>query len=401
MSSNDYNSHVIPKPEKITYTNEYSEIVIVDSRDRNRYIYKNANQYTMHFNSAFTAVTEIELISAYYKYSQYEFNDNNNKIYLTNLTKNNNFNLTLGNGNYTTENMETHINKKLMSQKNILNLDYEISSKYNKILDRFYFLIDTNDAFELHFKGAEKSYVGSLYGNMVSKTDIFDYKLKTNGLFFGFSENNFSNILNLYQMKITTIEESKKKHKISLTIKDKKSMMQLLDSLNLYDNNTKIYFQNTINGQNVSYTVENTNILGFEKETTEKINIFVILNENISNDGIINPTLYTNIIVGDILRNDLGSTYVLLDINECSRLESANKNIQDSYVKIPINQSEHIYFDNTKNHGTVKYFNPVLPKLDRFTIKIKNRDGTIVDSNGCEHTFIFAIKSLNSKNNLS
>ena len=319
MSSNDYNSHVIPKPEKITYTNEYSEIVIVDSRDRNRYIYKNANQYTMHFNSAFTAVTEIELISAYYKYSQYEFNDNNNKIYLTNLTKNNNFNLTLGNGNYTTENMETHINKKLMSQKNILNLDYEISSKYNKILDRFYFLIDTNDAFELHFKGAEKSYVGSLYGNMVSKTDIFDYKLKTNGLFFGFSENNFSNILNLYEMKITTIEESKKKHKISLTIKDKKSMMQLLDSLNLYDNNTKIYFQNTINGQNVSYTVENTNILGFEKETTEKINIFVILHENISNNGIINPTLYTNIIVGDILRNDLGSTYVLLDINECSR----------------------------------------------------------------------------------
>ena len=35
-------------------------------------------------------------------------------------------------------------------------------------------------------------------------------------------------------------------------------MMQLIDSLNLYDNNTKIYFQNTINGQNVSYTVENT-----------------------------------------------------------------------------------------------------------------------------------------------
>ena len=145
---------------------------------------------------------------------------------------------------------------------------------------------------------------------MVSKTDIFDYKLKTNGLFFGFSENDFSNILNLYEMKITTIEESTKKHKISLTIKDKKSMMQLIDSLNLYDNNTKIYFQNTINGQNVSYTVENTNILGFEKETTEKINIFVILHENISNNGIINPTLYTNII-GDILRNDLSSTYVL------------------------------------------------------------------------------------------
>ena len=30
------------------------------------------------------------------------------------------------------------------------------------------------------------------------------------------------------------------------------------------------------------------------------------------------------------------------------RLGSAIKNIQDSYVKIPANQSEHIYFDNTK-----------------------------------------------------
>tara|TARA_B100001093_G_C26805665_1_gene1005361 strand:- start:431 stop:1636 length:1206 start_codon:yes stop_codon:yes gene_type:complete len=400
MSSNDYNSHIIPRPEKITYKNEYSEIVIVDSRDRNKYIYKNPNQYIMHFNSAFTSVTEIELISAYYKYSQYEFNNNNNKIYLSNLTKSNSFSVTLGNGNYTTENMETHINKKLLNQKNILDLDYEITSKYNKILDRFYFVIDSGDRFKLHFKGSEKSYVNSLYGNLVSNTQIFDYKLKTNGLFFGFSEDDFSNTLNLYEMKIICINQSMKKHKISITIKEQKSMLQLIDSLNLYDDNTKIYFENTVSGENVSYIVENTNILGFEKETSEKINIYVNLDEIINNNGIINPTFYTNIIVGDILRNDLNSAYVLLDINECSRLESTNKNIQDSYVKIPINQNEHIYFDNTKNHGTVKYFNPVLPKLDRFTIKIKNRDGTIVDSNGGEHTLIFAIKSLNSKNNL-
>ena len=123
MSSNDYNSHVIPKPEKISYKNEYSEIVIVDSRDRNRYIYKNANQYTMHFNSAFTAVTEIELISAYYKYSQYEFNDNNNKIYLTNLTKSNNFNLTLE--RIIQLKMRNHINK-INESKKYIKFNYRI-----------------------------------------------------------------------------------------------------------------------------------------------------------------------------------------------------------------------------------------------------------------------------------
>ena len=101
------------------------------------------------------------------------------------------------------------------------------------------------------------------------------------------------------------------------------------------------------------------------------------------------------------MRRDTKDSYVLLDIQEFNRIECVNSNIQNSYVKIPVNQQEHIYFDNTKNHGTIKFFNPILKKLDRLTVKIKDRDGNILDCNGLDHTMVFAVKSLNSKNNLA
>ena len=50
---------------------------------------------------------------------------------------------------------------------------------------------------------------------------------------------------------------------------------------------------------------------------------------------------------------------------------------------------------------TIKFFNPILKKLDRLTVKIKDRDGNILDCNGLDHTMVFAVKSLNSKNNLA
>jgi len=401
MNNPSYDSHVISGPESVTYRNDYSQIVILDSRDRNKFLYKNANNYIMNLNSQFYDVTDIELISAYYKYSQFDFDTNNNKLFYKNISDSQEFNVKLGTGNYTPSNMITHLNNKLASSKIIESYNYTITSKYSEILERFYFLIDNQDRFGIYFKGHEKSYSGTLYGDTINNTNIYSYKDGTNGGYFGFSERNFTNNLNIFSMKIECVKEEQKIHRLTVTINDINSINQLYNTLNITDNELKLIFENSYNDTNTSFIVQSSNILDVDRISDNVLTITVILDSVVNNPLILNPVIYTNVIIGDIIRNNVREPYVLLDISEFNRLESTNTNIQDSYVKIPVNQKEHIYFDNTKNHGTVKYFNPVLKKLDRLTIKIKDRQGKILDYNGLEHTLVFAVKSLNTKNNIS
>ena len=395
-----YNSHVIPRPETITPRNDHSQIVIIDSKDRNKFLYNNSNNYIAELNSQFYDVTEVELISMYYKFSNYEFNKNNNKLFIDNNTTNESLTIALGIGNYTIEQMINHLTYKLNSYCSIKNINYIITPKYSDILDRFYFRINNTDKFTLNFRGDEKRYPSTLYGNMTENTNIYSYKNNTNGVYYGFSANNFSNTFNLFSMKIENINQSDKIHTLTLNIKDTTSYSNLFNILNTRDTEMRIYFENSNNGVNTSYTVLYSDLIGFELVSDETISVTLRLTENIDNLLILNPIFYTNIIMGDILRSDKKDSYVLLDIHEFNRLECLNSNIQNSYVKIPVNQNEHVYFDNTKNHGTIKYFNPILKKLDRLTIKIKDRDGNILDNNGLDHTMVFAIKSLNNKNNL-
>tara|TARA_B110000977_G_C11060971_1_gene485958 strand:- start:1168 stop:2235 length:1068 start_codon:yes stop_codon:yes gene_type:complete len=354
----------------------------------------------MNLNSQFYDVTDIELISAYYKYSQYDFDKNNNKLFYKNITDSKEFNVKLGIGNYTSSNMVTHLNSKLASTKHIESFDYTITAKYSEVLERFYFLISNQDKFGIDFKGHEKAYPGTLYGDTINSTNIYSYREGTNGAYFGFSEKDFTNALNIFSMKIECINEEQKMHKLTVTINDINNINQLYNTLNIVDNDLNLIFEDSNNGVNSLFNINASNILDVDLISDTELTITIVLDTVVNNNLILNPVIYTNVIIGDIIRNKIREPYVLLDISEFNRLESSNTNIQDSYVKIPVNQQEHMYFDNTKNHGTVKYFNPVLKKLDRLTIKIKDRQGKILDSNGLDHTLVFAVKSLNTKNNL-
>ena len=129
------------------------------------------------------------------------------------------------------------------------------------------------------------------------------------------------------------------------------------------------------------------------------VTLAVDLSNKFNSTEVLNPTIYTNIIIGDIIRTKDRDKYVLIDIKEFDRLVSINDNIHNSYVKIPVDQSEHQYFDNAKIHGTIKYFDPIMASLDRLTIQIKDRDGTILEDNGLNHTMVFSVKCLNDKKN--
>ena len=391
-----YHSHMVPKPDVVVNRNDYATIIVIDSQDRNKFLYKNANDYVMHFNSPLSDVIEVELISIDYKYSNYEFDSTNNELHIKHDTDD--IKITLGKGNYTTSNMETHFTRNYNNYKTLTDKSYDITLKYHDIIDRYYFSTNTDDIINVYFKGSEKTYPTTLYGNTTTNTGQYNYKTNTNGKYFGFSERDFSNKLDIFSMSIT--DNTGGDYTLQLTINNKSDYQQLLDTLNIFDSTMTITFK--YSGENVQ-NVNNSKIKGFEIISDTIISIKLTIDSPdpvIVNETISSPTFYTNIIIGDTIKTEERDKYVLLDIKELNRLKSTNTNIHDSYVKIPIAQSEQIYFNNTKNYGTVKYFNPILKTLDRLTIKIKDRGGKVLQSGGLDHTMVFAIKCLNNGNNL-
>jgi hypothetical protein len=389
-----YHSHMVPKPDVVVNRNDYATIIVIDSQDRNKFLYKNANDYVMHFNSPLSDVIEVELISIDYKYSNYEFDSTNNELHIKHDTDD--IKITLGKGNYTTSNMETHFTRNYNNYKTLTDKSYDITLKYHDILDRYYFKTTANEIMKVNFKGSEKTYPASLYGDTTTNTGSYNYKTNTNGKYFGFSEKDFSNKLDISSMSIT--DNTGGDYTLQLTINNKSDYQQLLDTLNIFDSTMTITFK--YSGENVQ-NVNNSKIKGFEIISDTIISLKLTIDSPvIVNETISSPTFYTNIIIGDTIKTEERDKYVLLDIKELNRLKSTNTNIHDSYVKIPIAQSEQIYFNNTKNYGTVKYFNPILKTLDRLTIKIKDRGGKVLQSGGLDHTMVFAIKCLNNGNNL-
>ena len=408
MNSNffNYSSHVIAQPQKIKPLTESSNIIIIDSKDRNKKLYSNSNDYTITFPNVFKDIVEIELISICYKYSNFKIDKTCNTIFFDNNSTSENIEVKLPDGNYTDSELGSMFTNEFSNKQ----LPYKITMKYSSRLDRYYFLINNSDVYTLKFKGEMSNYNSNLFTDNKNVTisqnnQINTYKKYTNGSYYGFSPNNFTNMLNIDKMTISATEDNGKYiNNLVLDFSDNKSYYQMAEAFNMYDNELKLTIVSGVTTYNIDNTKlqsDNTNTIKFKNENN-KINIMVVLNENLEiifGNTVLNPNIYTNIVVGDIMKTDLRDQYVLLDIKEFDRLVSINDNIHNSYVKIPVDMNHHQYFDNAKVHGTIKYFDPILPSLDRFTIRIRDRNGQILNDNGLDHTMIFSVKCLNDKKN--
>ena len=408
MNSNffNYSSHVIAQPQKIKPLTESSNIIIIDSKDRNKKLYSNSNDYTITFPNVFKDIVEIELISICYKYSNFKIDKTCNTIFFDNNSTSENIEVKLPDGNYTDSELGSMFTNEFSNKQ----LPYKITMKYSSRLDRYYFLINNSDVYTLKFKGEMSNYNSNLFTDNKNVTisqnnQINTYKKYTNGSYYGFSPNNFTNMLNIDKMTISATEDNGKYiNNLVLDFSDNKSYYQMAEAFNMYDNEMKLTIVSGVTTYNIDNTKlqsDNTNTIKFKNENN-KINIMVVLNENLEiifGNTVLNPNIYTNIVVGDIMKTDLRDQYVLLDIKEFDRLVSINDNIHNSYVKIPVDMNHHQYFDNAKVHGTIKYFDPILPSLDRFTIRIRDRNGQILNDNGLDHTMIFSVKCLNDKKN--
>lgn len=400
----DYYQVNINKPEIIKHFSDVSTILVINSLDRNKYLFPNPNNYIIEIDDNFRDVLEIELISIDYEYNRLIIDNSNSHLYFEDTNNNYLYKIIMPNGIYDLQN-------EIVSKFNYIygmtkgiddNIKNDIVVKYNDILDNMYFLINYDNINQINklnllYKGRELSYPSTLYGDILTDTDIFEYRQKTNGKFFGFSEKDFSNKLKVLKLNIEYI--SNYDHKLIIEFLNSEEYNIFNNILSINDNDLIITFKNI---DNLIYNINHSDIKGFKTNNeTNKIEIIVTISSILQNIVIGNPDLCTNIILGDInydLKRDLS---IFLDIKELNRLNSKNKNVNNSFASIPVNHANKIYFDNTKNYGTIKYFNPPLRNMDKLSISFKDINGEVLENNGKENSIVFAIKCLNNQKSIN
>lgn len=404
MSVSDYYQHTINKPEKIIYQNQYSDIIVIDSQDRNKFLYKNSNNFSIEIENTLYDVIEVELMSLYYNYIRYMYDKTNNKIYFKKGEGNYEYSIEIPSGNYETNDLITIFNTTYLETKNFhqtIQNDDNITLNYKNSINRYYFRLP-NIIYTLDFKGSEHPYQTTLYGDTINNTNIYSYKSNTDGRFIGFSANEFTNkiVLNTITISYISQENAKYKYNMRLYFQTSKETNNTYDILNLKDTNLNINF---IDEQNNIHTINYQDIICYRKIGEEQIQLYIFRDSSIFGESnahsitINNSTFYSNILLSDIQSTSIRDNYLLLDITEFNRLNSNNKIINNSFVDIPVINKT--LFENTKNHGTIKYFNPPIKKLDRLSITIKDYYGNILDDDN-NFTLIFAIKCLNNKDNI-
>ena len=80
LGNQDYYSHTVPPPVKITQSNNISNTYIITTSERNKLIYPNPYECVINFDSTITDITEIEIIRLYYNLSLPLVNEYNNKF---------------------------------------------------------------------------------------------------------------------------------------------------------------------------------------------------------------------------------------------------------------------------------------------------------------------------------
>ena len=91
--------------------------------------------------------------------------------------------------------------------------------------------------------------------------------------------------------------------------------------------------------------------------------------------------------------------YLVLDIPELHRLDSNATPLIDSFTIIPLSNCPNTNLTLNVAHAPlspeIKYYNPPLGKLQKFTIKFLTYDGNEYNFNGREHFLDLRINMLN------
>ena len=79
---NFFSKSSLPIEKNIDENDKLTDILVVDSRNRDKFKFPNSNKYTYHLSEEFKRVYEIELLHTMVPKSQYLINDYNNTLYI-------------------------------------------------------------------------------------------------------------------------------------------------------------------------------------------------------------------------------------------------------------------------------------------------------------------------------
>jgi hypothetical protein len=172
----------------------------------------------------------------------------------------------------------------------------------------------------------------------------------------------------------------------------------------------------------VSTTLGSTTVIGsddakFSNELVEGKWIFIEdISQRVQVDEIISDTVFTIVDPATDSTSDSrvangahkapnkfdlsSEPFIVLNIPELENIRSNTSHIDRAFAVIPM-----VFPHNTKNFVVSpssgvppykKYFNPPLPKLDRFTIRFLDIDGNVVNFNGIQNFMEFRILTINA-----
>ena len=366
-----------------------TKILIVDSRDRNKVLYPKPSQYIYNLVDVYHNVTEIELIQAYVPSSGYIINENNNILDITYDGTNYKIEIPLGDYDQsispTTANLDTKINDLL--SKYGLSSNMECVYDYN--LSKFLF----------YYKGGSSSDIPNFTINFTGDTirtrfnvddsiySYTQYKDNSIGTILGYDIKQYSNHLTVANIIFTANSTT------SLVMK-----FPTLASFNsfkhiLLSNDTYQPFILTFDDDD-TVTVKESHITTIDAITTSTKTIELTISAGAglatTNTGTHTGTFKFAQVIGDHVANFDEEKFLLLEIPGLDRFDSVNRTFQNSFSIVPLSDTLK-YFDNSKNYGNLKIFNPILPKLDKLDINFKTFNNKYYNFNGKEHCLVFAV----------
>lgn len=394
----DYYRHTISKPDVIQFNENYSHFLVIDSRERNKFLFPNSNNYTVGLSNMYTDVIEVELLSVNYKNPTYLINNSNNTLYLS--FNSNDLVIKIPNGDYTVTQLTDTINQFLLLAKNLfpISSDITIQINYDPIKDNFYFIVFDSVTpsnifpsldFSVDFKGDQIFYPMNLFGNYPttpsekSTQNIFEYITNSIGKVIGFSPTTFNN-------QIQTISMLLDLPNTLITFVGLESNLNILEQIiNINNINTRISYSDGVNTDNIPIS----DITGYVRNSPTSLTIKVPTT-TLTNAITSNVIIYTNMLLGDLRKIMETDNLILLEIEPLSKLESNIKIIQNSLAKISTDDSSYKFTEFNKKNCNIVFFNPPV-RIDRLAIRFKDINGNIIDTNSYDNTIHLAITTLN------
>lgn len=352
-----YDQHII-KPAKSNVTHgRIPFIEVISSCDRNYEHYPNSGEYQIKLKDTYTNVTSVSLFNACIPVTFYKINRNNNLIYFqerygTTLVA------AIPEGDYSNEELKEAIQKALNDVgENAYMVIYDNITGKLTIKSN---LEDGDHIFRLIFKGKNEVHQYS---------DRFIYPCNSIGKVAGFA--------------VKDLQYAKGK-----------SNLIMGDDVITGDHQTEYLTDFSVGD---AFYVEKIDQVFTVKDVIDNQTMQV---ESTADETCTCVLLNKGSYTGQHKVNLCPLNCIVLDILELENIRSNTRGVDRAFSVIPLypvrNQTSFVLSTALGHSVYVKYFNPPLARLDRFTVKFKDLDGNIVDFNGVDHLLEFRINTINA-----